>query len=81
VTTNVRAVRRRLEKTTEGIGSATTVTTGRRAFSPTSQTTGSGVPDAARAVSGTETTITTPLGALGASAIGAIGGYYALKDR
>jgi hypothetical protein len=81
MTTNVGAVRGRLENTTEGIGDAATVTTGVRVFSPTSQTTGSGVPDAARAVSGTETTITTPLAALGVSAIGAIGGYYALRNR
>lgn len=75
---DIDAARARIENTTQGIG-GTTITTGSRVYSPLSQTTGSGVPDAKRVVSGTETTIVSAPAVLGLSALGAVG--YAYSQR
>lgn len=74
------AVRERLENTTVGLGSATTVPTGARIYAPSSFSTGTGIPNAENAVAGTETTVMSSA-ALVTTGAGVIGGAYLLAGR
>lgn len=74
-------IRGRVEGTTRGLGGATTIPTGIRLYAPNSQSTGAGVPDAAQAVDGVQTTVMSGPALATTAALGAGGSWWYLTRR
>lgn len=70
-----------VQSTTVGIGGQRTIPTPTRVYAPKSINTGSGVPDAHRVVTGSQTTILSDTSLLALTAAGGVGAYSLLARR
>lgn len=75
------AVRVAVSKSTSGVGGARTIPTGVRFYSPQSMSTGSGLPNAVRAVKNSQTTVLTRAAMATSLALTLGGGAYLYRDK